>query len=259
MSAKAEARLFLEAIDSARAQAAVTERPAQARAVVEAGRPTRMFSLMQRVGMRGVFPRRKAPLAGKAYVAGLALSAPQTMHATYSLFSGERREQLTLTLAEVDAGTPRPAVRVVHHVQWTGKLEETQLSTLVQVHLEPWRLSRVVVGMPSLASAAEHLARDSAPGDGRIEVTGIYGQRRAELCTKLLQAVDAGLVTVYAQDGSREATDFWAQVVRAQMRVRADGALEFPSGDAAGEDGYLLSLALTLEAARGLYLAALSA
>jgi hypothetical protein len=133
-----------------------------------------------------------------------------------------------------------------------------RLSTLVEDHLAPWRLSRIVAGTPSLAAAAEHIEREGAARDGRIEVTGLYGRQRTELCARLLHAVDAGLVKVYAQDGSRESTEFWAQIVRAQVRARGDGSLEFPQ-DAASDDGYLMSLALALEAARGLYLAAISA
>ncbi len=265
MSTKVEVRQFQEVVERVQAErarmAAVADRPYYARqtAVVVQARPSRMFSLVQRVGMRGVYPRRKQPLPGRSYVAGLAVSGPQTESNSYSLFPGERSELLTLTIAEVDAGAPRPSMRVVHHVQWSGKLEDTRLSTLVKVHLEPWRLSRIVAGMPSLAAAAEHIEGDSAPSDGRIEVTGLYGRLRTDLCARLLNAIDGGLVKVYAQDGSREATDFWAQVVRAQMRVRQDGSRDFTADSASGEEGYLLSLALTLEAARGIYLAAISA
>jgi|GEM_PF-4355298 len=261
MSAKAEVRQFQEAIETARTRmAAAADRPWQARqaAAVEQPNASRMFSLVQRVGMRGVYPRRKQPLAGKSYVAGLAVSAPQTQYNSYSLFSGEPREALTLTIAETDAGMPRPMVRVVHHEQWSGKLEDVRLSALVREQLAPWRLSRVVAGMPSLASAADHIERDGAMGDGRVEVTGLYGRQRTELCARLLHEVEAELVKVYAQDGSREAMDFWAQIVRAQAKAKPDGGLEFPP-DTASDDGYLMSLALALEAARGLYLAAVTA
>ena len=87
------------------------------------------------------------------------------------------------------------------------------------------------------------------PSDGSVQLVGDAAPRSA-MGLGLLTAVDGSRVTMYADDSSAEHREFWAQAVRARVRTTEGGAPDFYVEPSTGDEGFLRSLALAVEAAR---------
>ena len=72
---------------------------------------------------------------------------------------------------------------------------------------------------------------------------------KSQLGFNLLAAVNAGRLKMYAGDGSAEYREFWTEMERARSYYRPSNTLNFYVDPAQGHDGFLMSLALAVEAA----------
>jgi hypothetical protein len=209
-----------------------------------AGRVTRLFSLEQRAQLRGRHARRLAPVAGMSYIAGVwALGDVCPQDPAVS-----RGHRAAVTIAEMDLTAPTPTLHVVRHVAWAGPALGDGLTPVLRPLAAAWRLERIALGLSQAAGPIERLLGHGAPPSA-VDLYPAAGRAAAALGAGLLRAITAGRVKTYAGP-SAESSELWAQIVKARRRVGPDGSLELLAGP--GADEWLLSLALAVEAGRGL-------
>jgi len=69
---------------------------------------------------------------------------------------------------------------------------------------------------------------------------------------ELLSFINAGRLKLYEQDGSREYKETLFELGRARVRYRPNQTMNFYVDPQEGHDDFLVSLALAVQAARGL-------
>ncbi|GAI84002.1 unnamed protein product, partial [marine sediment metagenome] len=72
---------------------------------------------------------------------------------------------------------------------------------------------------------------------------------KSELGFNLLAAINSGRLKVYKGDGSAESQEFWQEMEKARSQYRPNQTMNFYVDPAQGHDDFLMSLALTVEAA----------
>jgi hypothetical protein len=160
-----------------------------------------------------------------------------------------------LTIARVvmpasDALVQEPRLEVVEHYAWTGEPHDRLYERLVDLLREVWRVRRVAVDATGLG---ETLAAWLARALGRDAVTPLRftAESKSRLGYNLLAAINGGRLKVYAGDGSAEHRAFWREMQQARVAYRANRTMNFYVDPSEGHDDYLMSLALTVEAAAG--------
>ena len=122
----------------------------------EAGeRPQRLFSLSQRMLLKGAHARCNGPEAGRRYIASI-VTEPDARHAMMVA---------TITIAEIVAGS-RPTVRIVEHLE--RRLSVEDVASLVQWLQSDWRCGRVLSANPQAERAAEPLL--DAVSQGQLQM-----------------------------------------------------------------------------------------
>jgi hypothetical protein len=182
--------------------------------------------------IEGLHPRQHEPAPGERYAAGLDLAG-----------EGEHADANVLTVARLAAGGRS---EVIDHVAWQGRpFAEVQASVLAAV--KGWRLERLCVdatglGGPLAARLEEEL------GAHVVERFTFTAQSKPELGYALLAAMRTGRVSLYAADGSPEASACRQELAACRARHDGPGRLrwEAPPG---GHDDYVVSLALCQRAA----------
>ena len=217
----------------------------------------RLLSTQQRAQLQGDHPRLSRPQSGETYVAGLDLAGQGTLEGGEAL-PEERpggRDASVLTIARVilppsDALVQEPRLEVVEHCAWVGEPHDRLYERLVDLLREVWRVRRVAVDATGLGETlAAWLAR--ALGRETVAPVRFSAESKSRLGYNLLAAVNGGRLKVYAGDGSAEYRTLWQEVERARVSYRANRTMNFYVDPSEGHDDYLMSLALTVEAATG--------
>lgn len=217
----------------------------------------RLLSPAQRALLAGAHPRLAAPgptepgLLG--YVAGLdvageALGAPPGRHG---------QDATVLTIARVRAAAPgalvpEPQIEVVEQAVWRGVSHADLTGGLARLLLAVWRVRRVVV---DATGVGEGLAAGlAAAARGRAEVVRLRltEERKSALGFGLLAAVNSGRLQLFRADGSAEWRALAREMELARAAYRPGRRLAWGVDPADGHDDALVSLALTVEAAREL-------
>jgi hypothetical protein len=222
----------------------------------------RLLSTQQRAQLQGDHPRLSRPRPGEAYVAGLDLAGQGALEAEEGLSGegagqaarpGSGRDASVLTIARLilppsDALVQEPRLEVVEHCAWVGEPHDRLYERVVDLLREVWRVRRVAVDATGLG---ETLAAWLARALGRDTVTPVRfsAESKSRLGYNLLAAVNGGRLKVYAGDGSAEHRTLWQEVERARVSYRANRTMNFYVDPSEGHDDYLMSLALTVEAA----------
>ena len=238
----------------------------------------RLLSTQQRAQLQGAHPRLSRPPArpaggqsGETYVAGLDLAGqgsleggdqgpsgggrdPSALRQAQGA-AGSGRDASVLTIARVvlppsDALVQEPRLEVVEHFAWVGEPHDRLYERLVDLLREVWRVRRVAVDATGLGETlAAWLAR--ALGRDTVAPVRFSAESKSRLGYNLLAAVNGGRLKVYASDGSAEYRTLWQEVERARVSNRATRTMNFYVDPSEGHDDYLMSLALTVEAATG--------
>jgi hypothetical protein len=233
----------------------------------------RLLSTQQRAQLQGDHPRLSRPQSGETYVAGLDLAGQGALEGDAEGMPGEVPDQVTrsgggrdpsagsgrdasvLTIARVilppsDALVQEPRLEVVEHCAWVGEPHDRLYERLVDLLREVWHVRRVAVDATGLGETlAAWLAR--ALGRDTVAAVRFSAESKSRLGYSLLAAVNGGRLKVYAGDGSAEYRAFWLEVERARVSYRANRTMNFYVDPSEGHDDYLMSLALTVEAATG--------
>jgi hypothetical protein len=116
-----------------------------------------------------------------------------------------------------------------------------------------WRVRRVVIDATGvgegLASALASLRGGHAPEVVRLRLTE---ERKSALGYGLLAAVNSGRLRLYRGDGSAEHRALLREMELARAEYRTGRRLAWFVDPRDGHDDFLMSLALTVEAARGM-------
>jgi hypothetical protein len=225
----------------------------------------RLLSTQQRAQLQGDHPRLSRPQAGATYVAGLDLAGQGALEGDDQGLPGETPDHAArpgsghdasvLTIARVilpgsDALVQEPRLEVVEHCAWVREPHDRLYERLVDLLREVWHVRRVAVDATGLGETlAAWLAR--ALGRDTVAPVRFSAESKSRLGYNLLAAVNGGRLKVYAGDGSGEYRTFWHEVERARVSYRANRTMNFCVDPSEGHDDYLMSLALTVEAATG--------
>lgn len=215
----------------------------------------RLLTPGQRALLRGDHPRLHAPpveaparLLG--YVAGLDVGGE-------ALAPGKVPDATVLTVARVlaaptDAVAPEPHIEVVEHACWQGTSHAELVGALVRLVRTVWRVRRLVVDATGLGEGLAATLAAACRGGPEIVRLRLTGERKSALGYELLAAVNSGRLRLYRADGSPECRALWRELELARAEPRSDRRLAWSVDPAEGHDDFLMSLALTVEAARGL-------
>jgi hypothetical protein len=227
------------------------------------------FSDDQLMKLAGAHPRFRSARPGSIYVAGLD-------------FGGERNCQLStvnsqldstvLTIAEVvpggtagnaqletrdarriggagDAGLvtrDSRLVRVVNHYSWTGLPFTLLLPKIVDI-AKGWGLRRLAADSTGLGAPLCSALKQSL---GHRVVPVVFStSSKSDLGYELLAAAGTGRLQLYKRDASPECDACWQELESASADYKPNRSLNFYVDPSRGHDDYLMSLALTVEAA----------
>ena len=195
--------------------------------------------------IEGAHERRRTPLRGERYVAGLDLAGPALEGR-----GPESHDWTVLTIARVRAGGGGlPLIEVVEHQAWQGAPAGELLDALADRLARVWRVRRVVVDATGLGGPVADLLARRLPS-GRVVPFTFTAERKSQLGFGLLAAVHSGRLRLYRIDGSREAAECRVQLERARAAYGERGQMQFSVDPSEGHDDYLMSLALAVHAAR---------
>jgi hypothetical protein len=241
----------------------------------------RLLSTQQRAQLQGNHARLSRAGSGETYVAGLDLAGQGSLEGGDQGLSGDGpghaarvgggrdpsalrqaqgaagsgQDASVLTIARVilptsDALVQEPRLEVVEHYAWVGEPHDRLYERLVDLLRQVWRVRRVAVDATGLGETlAAWLAR--ALGRDTVAPVRFSAESKSRLGYNLLAAVNGGRLKVYAGDGSAEYRTLWQEAERARVAYRANRTMNFYVDPSEGHDDYLMSLALTVEAATG--------
>lgn len=203
------------------------------RLVIDAS--NRLFTLEQRNSLKGHHIRQHVRTAGRRYAAGVAV--PESLAGAQATKPAVYPQAVTAAIAEIEGG----AIRIIEHVRW--QRPQASLAKVLDTLGTGWACHVVMVSGPISSASVpcwrvRRGSQDALVGDGLL---------RLDLGRDLLETMNRNGVHVYAEDASSESTGFWSQVIRARRIGQGDEFRVYvePKGD----DGYLVSLALAIEAA----------
>ncbi len=205
----------------------------------------RLFSASQRAQLAGTRARQHAPAAGETYVAGLDIGGAGE--------SGGEHDATVLTIARViepagEALLQAPRLEIVEQVALTGVPHDELFARLADLLGRVWGVRRVVVDATGLGETLARLLERTLGAD-IVRPLKITSESKSRLGYQLLAAVNSGRLRMYAGDGSAEYAEFWRQVEAARVAYRPNQQMSFYVDAAEGHDDYLVSLALTVQAA----------
>ena len=189
----------------------------------------RLLSNEQLARLAGSHARRRAPVPGERYIAGLDIA-------------GEGADRTVLTIARLEG----ERAEVVEHAAWEADAYDVVGNEVLEL-ARRWRFERLCVDATGLGQPlAQRLLRDL----GRlVEPLAFTAASKSELGYGLIAAAETGRVALYADDGSRESVACRAELRECGAAYLAAGQLRW--GSRSGHDDYAVSLALCLRAAAG--------
>ncbi len=218
------------------------------------------FSPGQRSLMQGDHPRLRTSQMGRIYVAGIDLAGEAEELKDRSLTSvSPSRDATVVTIAEIDvhrhpsspnpSATPaiEPSMRIVDHFACTGQRHSDIYRQLVHVLKNVWHCRKVVVDSTGVGEPVYSFLRESI--GSVVSPFSFTAVSKSQLGFSLLAAVNSGRLKVYRPDGSRECQAFWTEMEKAKSFYRPSQTLNFFVDPSEGHDDFLMSLALTVEAA----------
>ena len=197
--------------------------------------------------LEGEHDRLRGPRSGEHYVAGLDLAGPVIDGVPTG---GTRdRDWTVLTIARLGDGRPDArAVEVVEHVAWHGERAEALIDRLTDLLRRVWNVRQLAVDATGLGGPVADLLAARLPR-GRLQPVVFSAERKSRLGFGLLAAAHSGRLRLYRRDGSPQWAEARRQLELARVAYRDRKTMQFYVDPADGHDDYLMSLALTVEAA----------
>lgn len=208
------------------------------------------FSVQQREQFRGKHVRKRRGQTGKVYVAGIDLAGEAE---DFVKSTNLKRDATVVTIGELDFAkadnvNTEPQIKIVEHAGWTGRKHTELYAQLIDILKNVWRCRRVVVDATGVGEPVAAFLRKAL--GSRVTPFKFTQKSKSELGFNLLAAVNAGRLKIYKGDGSEEYQQFMREMEKARGQYRPNQTMNFYVDPAQGHDDFLMSLALTVEAAR---------
>jgi len=211
------------------------------------------LSQQQLAQMKGRHTRKHRGERGKVYIAGIDIAGEaEIAEGDYSAVPKLRQDSTVVTIGELDFSVcddiqKQPRIRVVEHYRWTGEKHAELYSRLVDILKNVWRCRRVAVDATGMGQPVSSFLKQAL--GSRVSAFTFTAKAKSELGFNLLAAINGGRLKVYKGDGSDEAQEFWLELERAKSQFRASQTMNFYVSPSEGQDDFLMSLALAVEAA----------
>ena len=110
-----------------------------------------------------------------------------------------------------------------------------------------WHCRKIVVDATGIGEPVSSFLRKSL--GSRVSPFHFTQKSKSELGFCLLAVVNSGRLKMYRGDSSAEYGEFWIELDRAKSQYRPNQTMNFYVDPAQGNDDFLMSLALLVEAA----------
>jgi hypothetical protein len=222
----------------------------------------RLLTIQQRAQLLGNHQRAHQRQSGKFYIAGIDLAGEQ---AEDSLHIYHTRDSTVITIAEVshsgvgfalEGSSPKgcpmsgnlPVIKIFEHYSWTGIKHPELYPQMVDILKNVWNCSCIVVDATGIGEpTASFLKKELGP---RVKPFKFTQQSKSELGFELLSTINAGRLKIYRQDNSPEYQELMSQLEKAKVQYRPNQTMNFYVDPADGHDDFLMSLVLTVAAAK---------
>jgi hypothetical protein len=212
----------------------------------------------------GEHSRQSHPSASegkRTYVAGVDLAgeheaevgSQQSVVGSQQWDGVKGHDSTVITVAEVDATDPatsQPLLRIVEQYQWTGTPHSQLYAQMTDILKSVWNCRRIVVDATGIGQPVASFLRD-ALGSKVIPLV-ITSKSKSDMGFELLSVVNSGRLKLYKQDGSREYQQTLFELERARAQYRPNQTMNFYVDPQEGHDDFLMSLALVVQAGKGL-------
>lgn len=220
----------------------------------------RFFTPVQRALLAGTHPRESSPSAaavrGLGYVAGLDVGGEAFRSESVRVRQGARPDATVLMIGRLVApvaslAAQEAGVELVQIYEWVGTPHTELVGAVAGLLRDLWRVRRVAVDATGVGEGlASALA--SLPHGPEVERLRVSEARKSELGYQLQSAAGSGRLRVFGADGSPEHRELWKQVELARATYGVNQRLAWGVAEVDGNDDHLFSLALVVEAAKGL-------
>jgi hypothetical protein len=174
--------------------------------------------------------------------------------------SGGRKggESTVITIAEVASpSAPSPfigegwgEVKVVEQYQWTGTPHSQLYTQMIHIVKDVWNCQRIVVDATGIGQPVASFLRKEL--GSKVVPFVITSRSKSEMGFELLSFINSGRVKLYKQDGSPEYQETLFELERARAQYRPNQTMNFYVDQSQGHDDFVMSLALVVQAAKGL-------
>jgi hypothetical protein len=210
--------------------------------------------------MLGEHHRQSQPERKKIYIAGVDLAGEHepeiTGEGAPSNDKGRGCDSTVITIAEVDAHpalnalSAGPVLKVVEQYQWTGTPNSQLYTQMTDILKNVWNCHRIVVDATGIGQPVASFLRKEL--GSRVIPFVVTSKSKSDMGFELLSLVNSGRLKLYKQDGSREYKESLFELERARVRYRPNQTMNFYVDPQEGHDDFLISLALAVQAAKGL-------
>jgi hypothetical protein len=205
--------------------------------------------------MLGEHHRQSQPEGKKIYIAGIDLAGEHELEMTGwetpDNDKGRGRDSTVITIAEVDAVNPSSSLlKVVEQYQWTGTPHSQLYTQMTDILKNIWHCHRIVVDATGIGQPVASFLRKEL--GSRVIPFVITSRSKSDMGFELLSLVNSGRLKLYKQDGSRECKETLLELERARVQYRPNQTMNFYVDPQEGHDDFLMSLALAVQAAKGL-------
>ena len=223
----------------------------------------RFLSRQQIALVLGEHQRQSHPSAGsgqaaegkRTYIAGVDLAGEHEPELTTEEATGNRRgrghDSTVITIAEVAAASPsQPVLKVVEQYRWTGTPHSQLYGQMTGILRDVWNCHRIVVDATGIGQPVASFLRQEL-GSPVIPFV-ITSKSKSDLGFELLSFINSGRLKLYRQDGSGEYRETMFELEKARAQYRPNQTINFYVDPQEGHDDFLVSLALVVQAAKGL-------
>ena len=213
-----------------------------------------LLSRQQVALVMGEHQRQSRPEGKMTYIAGVDLAGEHETAMIGGALGTERgrgRDSTVITIAKVDDANPsQPLLKVVEQYQWTGTSHSQLYTQMTNILKNIWNCRRIVVdatgiGQPVASFLRKELGR-------RVIPLVISSKSKSDMGFELLSFINSGKLKLYKQDGSQEYEETLFELERARAQYRPNQTMNFYVEPQEGHDDFLVSLALVVQAAKGL-------
>ena len=214
-----------------------------------------LLSRQQIALVLGEHHRQSQPEGKRTYIAGVDLAGEHEPEMVGGNIPGNDRgkgcDSTVITVAEVDTTNPsQPLLKVVEQYQWTGTPHSQLYTQMAHILKNIWNCHRIVVDATGIGQpVASFLKKELG---SRVIPFVITSKSKSDMGFELLSLVNSGRLKLYKQDGSREHKETLFELERARAQYRPNQTMNFYVDHQEGHDDFLVSLALVVQAAKGL-------